>query len=203
MTENQKKTYTIEKKDKLLVFSTENFLVEKSSVLHSGIFNKEFSSMLASSVFAGVASIALIMIYGRTTLAYVVFFLISIGGFPLFRKFVFKDRQMETVFDLKTGRVIITLKGLNKKIKGSFPVKDISGMVIEKETEEIVNPDGMAFVEKISLQHGAVIPGFGEEKVLYILKLNLSDGTDRMIYADSNMDDVISVHGELKEFLKI
>ena len=200
---NQGKKYSIVKTKDMLVFSTENFIVEKSSVLHSGIFNKEFSSMLASSVLAGVASIALIMIYGRTTLAYVVFILISIAGFSLFRKFVFKDRQMEIVFDLKAGRVDIALKGHKRKIKESFPVKDISGMVIEKEIEEIVNPDGVAFVEKISLQHGAVIPGFGEEKILYMIKLNLSDNTDRLIYANSNMDDVISVHGVLKEFLKI
>lgn len=186
-----------------LIFSTENFLVEKSSVLHSGIFNKEFSSMLSSAAFAGALYVILIRSYGHSSISYLLTAILFIAGFPLFRKFVFRDRQMETVFDLSSGRVEIALKGLKRKIKESFPAKDISGMVIEKETEEIVNPDGMAFVEKISLQHGAVIPGFGQEKILYILKLRLADNTDRIIYADSNMDDVISVHGELKEFLKI
>jgi hypothetical protein len=203
LTEDQGRKYIIEKKDNLLIFSTENFQVEKSSVLHSGIYNKEFASILASSVIAGIASIALIMIYQRTVLSYIVFILISIAAFPLFRKFVFRERRMEMAFDLSSGKVEVFLKGLRKKLKESFQVKDISGMVIEKKKEEIVNPDGMAFVEKISLQHGAVIPGFGEEKVLYMLKLKLADGTDRMIYADSCMDDVMSVHGEIKEFLKI
>lgn len=203
MTKNHSKKYTVEKKDNLLIFSTENYAYERDSVLHSGIYNKEFASMLASSVTAGISSIALIIIYGRTILSYIAFILISIALFPLFRKLVFVERQMETVFDLSSGKVQVSLKGLRKKLKDNFLMKDITGIVIEQKKEKTGNPDAVAFVERISLQHGAVIPGFGEEKTFYMLKLRLADSTERMIYADSNMDDVMSVHGELKEFLKI
>jgi len=194
--------YNIEKKGDSLIFSTEKYQVENSSVLHSGIFNKEFASMLSSAAFAGALYVILVMNYGNSGPIYLVTAILFLAGFPLFRKFIFRERKMETLFDLSSGIVKIALKGRDK-IKESFPVKDISGMVIEKKMEKIVNRDGMAFVEKISLQHGAVIPGFGEEKILYILKLRLVDNTDRIIFADSSMDDVMAVHGELKEFLKI
>ena len=203
MTEDKKKKYIIETKEDLLIFSTENFMVEKSSVLHSGIYNKEFASMLSSAAFAGALYLILWRSYGNSGLTYLVSAILFISGFPIFRKFVFRDIKMETVFDLSSGRVEIVLKGLKKKIKDSFYLKEIAGMVIEKQTEEIVNPDGVAFVEKISLQHGAFIPGFGEEKVVYMLKLRLGDNTDRLIYADSDMHSVMSAHSEIKEFLKI
>ena len=47
-----------------------------------------------------------------------------------------------------------------------------------------------------------VIPGFGEEKTFFMLKLKLADGTDRMIYADTEMQGVIDAHEEIKGFLE-
>jgi hypothetical protein len=203
LTGDQNRKYIIEKKSDLLVFSTDSFIVEKSSVLHSGIYNKEFASMLVSAVVAGALYMILTMNSGHTVLTYVLTALLFITGFPFFRKFVFKDIQMETVFDLTAGRVEIYLKSLKRKLKESFSVNDVAGIVIEQKKEKIGNPDGVAFVERISLQHGAVIPGLAEEKIFYILKLKLADSTDRMIYADSSMQDVIEAHGEIKDFLKI
>ena len=180
------KTYQIEK---------------KGSVLHSGIYNREFASVLAASGTAGLASLALIMISGRTIFSYIVFILISIAGFPVFRRFVFKDRCMETVFNNSDGRAEIYSQGIIKKKKDIIPIKDIVNVIVERKKTEVENPDGTEFVKKISLQHGTVIPGFGEETELFLLKLVLTGGNDRLLYADSNMQDVISAHDEIKGFL--
>ena len=43
------KTYNIETKGDRLIFSTSSFKAERGSVLHKGIYNKEFTSVLLSS----------------------------------------------------------------------------------------------------------------------------------------------------------
>lgn len=65
------------------------------------------------------------------------------------------------------------------------------------------NPDAVDFVQRISAMHGTAIPGFGEEKVSFLLKLILDDSTERVIYDDSNMEDVLSAYDEIREYLKI
>ena len=195
--------YSIQKTENILIFKTAYFTADKGSVLHSGIYNKEFTSVLAASVTAGLASLAFIMISGRTIFSYIVFILISIAGFPVFRRFVFKDRCMETIFDNSAGRAEIYLQGIIKKKKDIIPIKDIVNVIIERKKTEVENPDGTEFVKKISLQHGTVIPGFGEEIELFMLKLVLTGGNDRLLYADSNMQDVMKAHDEIKGFLKI
>ena len=197
------RSYTIKKEEGKLIFTTPAFTDELDSVLHSGIYNREFSSVLAASVIAGLASLAFVMKSGKTIFSYIVFILISIAGFSVFRRFVFKDRYMETVFNNSAGKAELYWQGFIKKKKDIVPIKDIVNVKIERKKTEVKNPDGAEFVKKISLQHGTVIPGFGEEKVLFLLKLHLSDGSERTIYSDSNMQDVVSAHEEIKGFLKI
>lgn len=195
------RNYTINRGVDKLIFTTPAFTNELDSVLHSGIYNREFTSVLAASVTAGLASFALIMIYGRSMFSYIVFILISIAGFPFFRRFVFKDRYTETVFNKSAGRVEIYLQGFIKKKKNIIEIKDIVNVKIERKKTEVKNPDGTEFVKKISLQHGTVIPGFGEEMELFMLKLVLTGGNDRLLYADCNMQEVITAHDEIKGFL--
>ncbi|MBI5633498.1 MAG: hypothetical protein HZA15_08485, partial [Nitrospirae bacterium] len=65
------------------------------------------------------------------------------------------------------------------------------------------NRDGEEFVQKISAQHNSAIQGIGEEAIFYSLKLKRADRTDRTIFAERSMQDVIAVYDEIKEFLKI
>jgi hypothetical protein len=199
----REKKYKTEKKDSLLLFRTEHFSAERESVLHKGIYNKEFASALCSLAVAGLIYAALAMQQKKTMLPHVAFAVIFIGGYPLLRMFVFKDRFLEALFDRSKGLAEISVTGLIRKKKESLPLSSVKNMLIESKKISVENPDAVEFVEKISAQHGTVIPGFGREKTFFMLKLMLADGSDRMIYADTEMQDVMDAHEEIKEFLKI
>lgn len=197
------KRYKTERTGSLLLFRTENFSAERDSVLHKGIYNKEFASVLSSVAVAGLIYAALAMQQKRMILPHIAFAVIFIGGYPLFRMFVFKDRYLEALFDLSKGLAEISISGLLGKKTESLPLSSVKNVLIESKKLGVENPDAVEFVEKISAQHGTVIPGFGEEKTFFMLKVILADGSDRMIYADTEMQDVMDAHEEIKGFLKI
>lgn len=197
------RTCSIRKTGNLLVLRTERFTSGKGSVLHSGIYSRELASILASLAFAGMVYLVLVMNFGKTAAFAVLFGVLFIAGFPVFRKYVFRDKYMETVFDRTTGRVEISMSGIIKRKRDAFPAGEIKNVLIETRKTSVANPDGVEFIEKISAQHGVVIPGFGEETVQYLLTLKLADGTDRMIHAGEDRDEVIEAYEEIKEYLGI
>jgi hypothetical protein len=133
----------------------------------------------------------------------IVFIVVFVGGFPLIRTFIFRERYLEAVFDPAAGKVEIFIAGVTRRKKESIALADIGQVLIESRKQKIENPDGVEFVEKISLQHGMAIPGFGEETVRYLLKLKLADGSYRTIYADKDMHAAMEAHGEITAFLKM
>lgn len=178
-------------------------MLDKGSVLHGDIYNREFASMLAAFAVAGTGYGLLVAGFGKNAWFYPAALLFFAVSFPLFRRFVFRERYMESAFDRSTGRLVISVSGIGRKIKEVIPLEAVKNVLIEKKKLGIENPDGVAFVEKISAQHGMVIPGFAEEKVIYILKLMLTDETDRTMYVAETMEDSMSAHEKIKEFLKI
>ncbi|MEW6109870.1 MAG: hypothetical protein AB1632_11995 [Nitrospirota bacterium] len=203
MIKGAEKKYSIEKTDNLLIIKTSFFEAEKGSVLHGDIYNRELTSILASIAVAGVFYLVFVMGFHNKIVAFILSTLVLIAGFAFFRKFIFKGRYMETIFDNSSGTTEISLTGVFGKKREIFATGDVREVRVESRKTGIENPDGVAFVEKISAQHGMVIPGFGEEKIFHMLKLKLSDGSDRVIYADISMHDVMTAHQEIKEFLKI
>lgn len=200
---SENSTYRMAKDATRLVFRTTSFVADRGSVLHSGIYNREFSSVLASFALAGIAYFLLVTGFGKKAVFYAVFLVLFIGTFPLLRIYVFRERYREAVFDRAAATVEISRFWMRRKVLLNKPLKSISGIRIDTTKTEIVNRDGVEFVEKISAQHGTVIPGFGEEATFYSLKLGFTDGTESTLFADRNMQDVISVHDEIKGFLKI
>jgi hypothetical protein len=201
--EKETGTYSLSKNKSRLVFRTANFIADQGSVLHSSVYNREFSSWLASFTFAGIAYFFLVMSFGKEIVFHAVFMVLFIGTFPLFRKYVFREQFLETVINRAEARTVIIRHGIRKKVLESIPTADITGLWIDTKKWEVVNRDGVEFVQKISAQHNAAIPGFGDEKIFYSLKLRSADGTDRTIFAERSMQDVIAVYDEIKEFLKI
>jgi hypothetical protein len=197
------KNYSVNKQGDKLIFTTPSFKIELGSVLHSGIYNREFASVLAAAALAGTVYVFAATKTGNTLVRSMTFLLPFAGGFPFFRKFVFKGSLMEVVFNKTAGKAMIYTSWITKKLKETIAIISIENISIESRKQEVENPDAVEFVKKISLQHGMVIPGFGKETVLFLLKLHLKDGSERIIYSDSEMQDVISAHGEIKEFLKI
>lgn len=203
MIENRIGTYSLSKDNARLLFKTANFSAGQKSVLHSGIYNPEFSSWLASFTLAGIAYFILVMSFGKEIVFYAVFMALFIGTFPLFRRYVFREQFLETVIDRAEEKAVIVRHGIRKKVLETIPLSDITDIWIDTQKAEVVNRDGVEFVQKISAQHNTVIPGFGEETPFYCLKLRRNDGTDRVLFADSCIQDVISVYDEMKKFLKI
>ncbi|MEJ2684327.1 MAG: hypothetical protein P8Z71_08025 [Candidatus Sulfobium sp.] len=203
MTDAENGDYSIEKTGRVLVFRTTSFSVDTTSVLHTGIYNREFTSVLAAMAVAGLVYTLLVVNYGRSFIAYAAFILLFVGGFSFFRKFVFRSRYLEAIFDRDKGSVEVSVGGLVKKTRDQFPLNSVGAAMIETIKTKIENPDGVEFVEKISLQHGMAIPGFGEEKVSYQLKLKLTDGSDRIIFTTGEMKNALSAHEAIKEFLEL
>ncbi|GAB4483357.1 MAG: hypothetical protein OHK006_04080 [Thermodesulfovibrionales bacterium] len=58
-------------------------------------------------------------------------------------------------------------------------------------------------MERISAQHGASIPHFDKETVFFLLKIRTRDGIEEMLYADTEMQDVMSAHEAIKNYLKL
>ena len=193
--------YRICREEERLIFTTSSFRVDPESVLHSGIYNREFSSMLASATVAGAVYVIAAMNGGSAAVSSLVFLLVFAAGVLLFRKFVFRESLMEVVFDGAGGEVQISTSRMTKRLLATVAMEDIEKIMIERRIKEVENPDAVKFVEKISAQHGTVIPGFGKESVKFILKLRIADGTERVIYSDDSMEDVISAHDEIKDFL--
>jgi len=197
------RNYTVRKEEDKLIFATPAYRADPDSVLHSGIYNREFSSVLAAAAVAGIVYMLVAFNTGNTIVRSLVFLLTFTGGFPFFRKFVFKEGLLEVVFNAAAGEAKIYPNWVTKRLKETISIKNIKDISIENKKHEVENPDAVRFVKQISLQHGSVIPGFGEEKVLFLLKLHLSDGSEKIIYTDNTMQDVLSAYDEIKEFLKI
>ena len=203
MIEKEYAAYRMDRDATRLVFRTASFVADRGSVLHSGIYNREFSSVLASFALAGLVYFLLVLNFGKEGFFYAVFMVLFIAAFPLFRKFVFREQFLEAVFDRAAAVAEIGVSGMRRKVLERMPLARITGIRIDTTKTEMANRDGVEFVEKISAQHGTVIPGFGEEKTFYSLILKFSDGRERTLFADHAMQDVISVYDEMKEFLKI
>jgi hypothetical protein len=195
------RNYTVIIEEEKLIFATPTYRADPESVLHSEIYNREFSSALSSAVVAGILYMLVAFNTGNTIVRSLVFLLTFTVGFPFFRKFVFKEGLLEVVFNAVSGEAKIYTSRITKRLKETISIKNIEGISIESKKHEVENPDAVRFVKQISLQHGSVIPGFGEEKVLFLLKLHLSDGSERTIYSDNIMQNVITAHDEIKEFL--
>jgi len=197
------RNYAIRKEGDKLIFTTPAYRDEPDSVLHSGIYNREFSSALAAATVAGTIFVIIAMNTGNLIAGAMVSLPVFAAGVPLFRKFVFKESLMEVIFNRARGEAKIFTTWITKRLKETISLGSIKDISIETKKQEIQNPDAVEFVKKISLQHGTVIPGLGKGKILFLLKLHLNDGSERTIYSDAAIEDVISAHAEIKEFLKI
>lgn len=203
MTSEADINYTIKKEEDRLIFSTQAYTDSPDSVLHSGIYNREFTSVLASAALAGIVYLLVAMNVNNALVRSLAFLLVFAGGFPLFRKFIFRESLMEVVFSNVTGKAVIFITWITKRQKEIISISSIKDIIIESVKREAENPDAVKFVEKISLQHGTVIPGFGKDPEIFLLKLRLSDGSERIILMGKSMQDTALAQGEIKEFLKI
>jgi hypothetical protein len=196
---NERGAFNIEKENGKIRLTTTSFSADRGSVLHSGIFNKELASSFVAAVVASAFVILVAVSSDLKLLHYFIAAIIFVIIFPLSRIYIFKEPRLETVLDENSGILSITLSGPlgKKKIEGLLEaVRDISVDHIRIEPE---NPDGIRIVEKIALQHGTVIPGFGEVKEFFNVQLQLDDKRYTVL-TTSHEVDARSVADELRMY---
>ena len=200
----QKKPYTIITELNKLCFSTYSYEADKESMLHKGIYNYEMASILSATMIAATVYVILALYFKVTVIHFIASTLMFIIAFVSSRRFIFRERDLEIVFD-KT-RKIATLRTPRLVGMRTENISFDSILSVEAGNRHIipVNIDGIQFVQKISAQHGSPIPGLGEEKDFVTLLLKLTDGTERTIYTgkiDNKNKPSLPIN-EIRDFLK-
>ncbi len=174
--------------DNILTFTTASFKAEKTSVLPSGVYSKEFSSMMLASALCTFVYMFTDFI-NSTALRSAIFLLFFILFFFGTRKYIFYDKKLKVKFNNNANTVLITRPGIILSKTEELPFSKIRSVEIGNKIFTPDNPDGVAFVEKISAQHGSFVPGLGDEEEFVTLSLKLYDGTERVIFAGHVEDE--------------
>ena len=194
------KPYHIEKKGNTVVLKTTSFKAERGSVLHSGIFNRELASSLAAGAVIVVLSF-FFALYFRITVIYLIAVVFLFAAlFILFRIYVFRGAVLETVFDKEKRTVTLSLKRTMGGSVRSFSLDELSGIRLDHTSFQPENQDAVQFVERIALQHGTVIPGFGKTEDFYAVELDFS-GRKQVIAGARERQGAAAMIAELKSSL--
>ena len=199
-TMDQEKSYSIKSEGMMLIFRTSTFKADKSSALHSGVYSREFNSILFAS---GMCMLTYILLSssmaGPTLYAALTFALAS--AFLLSRKFLFREKILEVCFNKQNGTARLVLTGAFTKKTEEMALSDIVSVDIGNKRFEPANKDGADFVQKISVQHGSPVPGLGEPEEFITLSLKLNNCSERIIYAVNVKEGSEVPVQEIREFI--
>ncbi len=199
---NESGTYRVEIEDNRVTLRTTSFKAERGSVLHSGIFNREFSSSFVAVAVSAAVLAFFALRHELQILHYVIAVAVFIVVFPLARIYLFKEPSLETVFDLDSKSVSITLRKLFGSRSIKRPLDSLDDIRISHLRIEPENPDGVAFVKKIALQHGTVIPGFGQVEDFYSVELRF-DGEGVVILTTRTESEARAVVDKLRRYVRV
>jgi hypothetical protein len=196
------KTFNMMYEGNSLIFTTSSFRAEKTSVLHSGVYSREFSSML----FASAACILVYMLsepagIEPAVLLYAVLIIVFVLFFLGSKKFIFRDRFLKVIFDNDGRTAAITHPGIMSRRTEKIHFSKIKSVEIGSRKFAPENIDAVHFVQKISLQHGSAVPGLGAEEEFITLSLNLTDGSERLIFAGKIDEEPELPVNEIRKFL--
>ena len=181
---HKEKKYELYTENGSLIFRTSSFRDEKTSVLHSGVYTKEFSSMLSASAVSVLAYMLMNNIMEELkTAAYITAIASFVAVFIGARKFIFRDTFLEVDFNRSKRTVSIHRPGILHSTSEEIPFDQIQSVEIGSRKFIPENLDGIDLVQKISAQHGSAVPGLNETEEFITLRLILSDGSERTIYA--------------------
>jgi len=196
------KRYNLVVDKNLLLFKTPFFSAAKGSILHVGIYNREMTSILASSILTAALIFVTVYKFGRVFWVYPLALVAITLGFILFRTLVFKESLLTLTMDKAKGEIRIDYAGVVGRHE-LFRIDDLESVHISHKVIPPENVDGIKVVEKIALQHGTVIPGFGEEIELFPVEMQFKDGTSRVVYSDTSHETPMHIIKKLKEFTGI
>lgn len=193
--------WSIEVKENVLSLCTTSFKAEKGSVLHSGIYNRELASALSAGGIAILIGLFAAASYKITAAHYMMAALLFGALFIVLRTYIFKETVLELTLDKNNESAGITIRGIHKK-QQMFPISDLAGVRLRHITVRPENPDGIRVVENVALQHGTVIPGFGEPENFYIVELVYKSGADTMVFSSKEEKETEAVAMRLEGFLE-
>lgn len=197
------KFYELKHDNNRLIFRTLHFRAERTSVLHSGVYSKEFASMLLSGAICMVVYMVTEFMTNRyAILRYILLIIIFVISFTGGLKYIFKDRYLEAIFDRTNRSVTISYPGFFTKKVEEIPFTGIVSVEPGTKIYKPENIDGIDFVQKISLQHGSAVPGLGKEEEYIILKLKLADKSERILFAGNTDTEPVIPLKEIKTFLE-
>jgi len=197
------KGYEMKIMDRVLEFTTTNYRAEKTSVLHSGVYTKEFSSMLFASAICLTGFVILNRVETISLILKILFLIILfIVSFLGSRFFLFHEKKLIARFDKDRGILTLKIPRFIGHSHEEISIDNIEDIVIDTKRFEPTNIDGIRFVERISAQHGSAVPGLDQVEEFITLKLRLRDGSERIIYsAKIDIEPELPLK-EIKDFLK-
>lgn len=175
---DNKSRYKAEQSSERLVLSIEGAIHElplQRSVLHSGIYTQELSSMFAAFMVSFIYIIYISFTGQIHWLNYIIAGVAFIILFPCIRIFIFKKHMITVIFDKADDLVTIIHNGIIKR-KKTIKLSSLSEIFIDHKVIEPQNQDGIEFVKKISAQHGAPMPDLGSIEHFYNIFLIWSEG---------------------------
>lgn len=178
----------------VLAFQTNSFRQERGSVLHPGIYNRETASILASA-----ACVVLIGFFfaPRAAPSHVHFpagLILFLLLFLFFRTYVFIDSILRVVIDKRNNTVVI-----GRRI---FPLQELVSVLEENKEIAPENPDGVKVAGKIALQHGTVIPGFGETFRFRTVVLKFRYSDSMVIFSSGDYSETANVTNLFRNFME-
>ncbi len=183
-----------------MVLSTTSFTAERRSVLHSGIFNRELASSLAAGALILLLSFFFALYLRITVISLAAATLLFAGLFIFFRLAVFREAILETVFERDRGTVTLSRKrGIGSRVR-SYSLDRLRSIGVGHLSMQPENIDAVRLVERVALQHGTVIPGFGKTEDIYTVELDF-DGEKPVIFSSRDREAAESLLSELRASL--
>jgi len=167
--------YQIEKSENGVVVRTTSFRTERRSVLHSGIFNRELASSLAAGAVMVIMGFFFALYFRITVVHFIAAVFVFAALFILFRMYAFREAVLETTFDMEKKTIRVLLKRTMGSRRQLYPMDALAGIRIHHLSMEPENMDAVKLVEKVAVQHGTVIPGFGKVEDFYFVELDFRE----------------------------
>ncbi|MGD0884751.1 MAG: hypothetical protein ABSA46_07755 [Thermodesulfovibrionales bacterium] len=194
-------SYHMDIKDNSLVLKTTSFKTEMGSFLHSNIFNRE----LAVSLLAGALLIVFGFFFavpGKITAFHLVSAVVAFGTlFLLLRIYVFPEPAFEAVFDRSRGVIETSLRKATGRKRDRYLMSELSVVRLDHRIVQPQNLDGIKVVKKIALQHGMVLPGFGETADIYTVQLDFP-GRSVTLFSTTDKPEAKALVAKLSDFLQ-
>ncbi|MBF0608940.1 MAG: hypothetical protein HQL61_15495 [Magnetococcales bacterium] len=192
--------YRLEIDGDILRLETGSFQTHKGSVLHSGVYNRELSSLFVSG---GVAMAWLTLVASMHWSGYIHFVISAVLlmlCYPLCRAYVFNESLLQAIINKREALILLTRPMLIGSRKSRMRLDDLRGIRIEHIVTQPHNPDGAAFVQKIASHHGAPIPGLGQTEHYDAVVLSF-DTEQLIIFSSTQRAESEALLAQIEEFL--